>query len=95
MPTVATKTADVVLPTVTAQSTVSMSVQLNVPTPPLTLTHTPSIRERIKAIKDYVVYYGTGRAHDLTRYDLAIVQSDTLNPSEVADLHGDGTLVVA
>jgi uncharacterized protein (TIGR01370 family) len=95
MPTIATKTTPTILPTLTVQPTVSMGVQLDTPTPPFTLTHIPSLRERIKAVKDYVVYYGTGRVHDLARYDLAIVQPDTLTPSEVADLHADGTLVVA
>ncbi len=54
-----------------------------------------SLRERIKSIKDYTVYYGKGRVADLARYNLAILQPDTLSADELAQLKAKGTLVVA
>jgi hypothetical protein len=52
-------------------------------------------RQRIKAVKNYVVYYGKGQASALARYGLAIVQPDTLTPQELAVVHRSATLVVA
>jgi uncharacterized protein (TIGR01370 family) len=52
-------------------------------------------RDRIRAIENYVVYYGQGRVDDLARYDLAIVQPDTLTAEELAALKTQGTLVVS
>ncbi len=52
-------------------------------------------RERMKSIKNYIVYYGSGRADELARYDLAIVQPETLTPSEIKSLKDKGTLVTA
>jgi hypothetical protein len=52
-------------------------------------------RQRIKAIHNYIVYYGAGRAADLARYDLAITQPDTLTAKELTQLKAQGTLVVA
>jgi uncharacterized protein (TIGR01370 family) len=53
----------------------------------------PALRDRIKTIKNYTVYYGKGRVADLARYDLAIVQPDTLSQAELAQLKAKGTLV--
>lgn len=52
-------------------------------------------RQRIRAIKDYVVYYGKGQGGALVHYGLAIVQPDTLTPAELAEVHRSATLVVA
>lgn len=52
-------------------------------------------RERIRSIESYVVYYGLGRLDDLARFDLAIIDRDTLTPGEVHVLQARGTLVVA
>jgi uncharacterized protein (TIGR01370 family) len=52
-------------------------------------------RQQIKSIQSYVVYYSTGRVEDLARYDLAIIQPDTLTAEELVDLRSRGTLVVA
>jgi polysaccharide biosynthesis protein PelA len=52
-------------------------------------------RERIRSIENYVVYYGLGRLDDLARFDLAIIDRDTLTPGEVHVLQSRGTLVVA
>jgi uncharacterized protein (TIGR01370 family) len=52
-------------------------------------------RERIRSIESYVVYYGLGRLDDLARFDLAIIDRDTLTPGEVDVLRSRGTLVVA
>jgi len=52
-------------------------------------------REQIKNIENYVVYYGTGRVDDLARYDLAIIQPDTLSADELTTLKAQGTLVVS
>ncbi len=52
-------------------------------------------RQRIRAVKDYVVYYGKGQGEALSRYGLAIVQPDTLTPEELAAVHRSATLVVA
>jgi uncharacterized protein (TIGR01370 family) len=65
-----------------------------VPAPTQGPTQAPA-RQRIKSIQSYVVYYGSGRVDDLARYDLAIVQPETLTAEELADLHSRGTLVVA
>jgi uncharacterized protein (TIGR01370 family) len=54
-----------------------------------------STRERLKTIENYIVYYGTGRVDDLARYDLSIVQPDTLTSEELARLKAQGKLVVA
>lgn len=54
-----------------------------------------SARELFDTIENYTVYYGTGRVEDLARYDLAIVQPDTLTTEELADLKSRGTLVIA
>jgi len=63
-------------------------------TPKITGTPLPA-RERIRAIHDYVVYYGRGEAEALSRYGLAIVQPDTLTAEELAGVHRSATLVVA
>jgi uncharacterized protein (TIGR01370 family) len=52
-------------------------------------------RERIREIQNYIVYYGEGRAADLARFDLAILQPETLDPAGLKLLHRKGTLVVA
>ena len=52
-------------------------------------------REKIKAISSYIVYYGKGRVDDLAKFDLAIVQPDTLSADEIKQLHEKGTLVVS
>jgi uncharacterized protein (TIGR01370 family) len=52
-------------------------------------------RERMKSIRNYMVYYGSGRVDDLARYDLAIVQPDSLTAEEISALESKGTLVVA
>ena len=52
-------------------------------------------RQRIKGVKDYVVYYGKGQGQALAKYGLAIVQPDTLTAQELAALHKSATLVVA
>lgn len=46
-------------------------------------------------IRNYMIYYGQGRADDLARYNLAIVQPETLTDAELAQLRAHGTLVVA
>lgn len=50
---------------------------------------------RLATIQNYVVYYGTGRLDDLMKYDLAIIQPNTLNPEEIQSLHSQGTAVIA
>jgi endo-alpha-1,4-polygalactosaminidase (GH114 family) len=55
----------------------------------------PSDRERIREIENYIVYYGEGRAEELSRYDLAILQPETLDQAGLKLLHRKGTLVVA
>ncbi len=52
-------------------------------------------RARIKAIKNYIVYYGKGKADVLAAYDLVIVQPDTLTSDELAALKQKGVLTVA
>lgn len=52
-------------------------------------------RECIRLIRNYVIYYGSGRVNDLARFDLAIVQPDTLTESELSSLRTRGTLAVA
>ncbi len=52
-------------------------------------------REKIKGIGSYIVYYGKGRLDDLAKFDLAIVQPDTLSTDELKQLHAKGTLVVS
>ncbi len=52
-------------------------------------------RDRFKTILDYVVYYGEGRVDDLARYDLAIVQPETLTKEEIKELKSKGTLSIA
>ncbi len=52
-------------------------------------------REAIKTISNYIVYYGHGRADELAKFDLAIVQPETLTTDELAELHEQGTLVIA
>lgn len=59
------------------------------------LSNHPTPRERIKTIQNYVVYYSAGRVDDLARYDLAIIQPDTLTAEELAGLKSRGSLVVA
>jgi uncharacterized protein (TIGR01370 family) len=54
-----------------------------------------TIRTCLRQIESYVVYYGEGRAEDLARYDLAIIQPETLTESEITNLHEQGTLLVA
>jgi uncharacterized protein (TIGR01370 family) len=54
-----------------------------------------SPRAKIKTISDYVVYYGKGRLDELARFDLAIIQPDTLTTEELAALKANGTLVVS
>ena len=67
-------------------------------TPSVAVSPTPlsvTARQRIKTISDYIVYYGTGRVDDLARYDLAIIQPETLTAEELTRLKAQGTLVVA
>ena len=52
-------------------------------------------RSHIKTIESYIVYYGTGRADDLSRFDLAIVQPETLTAAELAARNTAGQLTVA
>src|SRR5574338_837176 len=52
-------------------------------------------RDQFDSIESYVVYYGRGRADELARFDLAIVQPDTLTPDEIEALHREGTLVIS
>jgi uncharacterized protein (TIGR01370 family) len=52
-------------------------------------------RDRIRSIESYVVYYGAGKLDELARFDLAIIDRDTLTPGEVVELRSRGTLVVA
>lgn len=66
-----------------------------VPAPTATTPPIPSVRQRIKSIASYIVYYGVGRADDLARYGLAIVQPDTLTSEELKALKASGTLAVA
>jgi len=54
-----------------------------------------NLRERIKSIRNYTIYYGKGRLDDLARFDLAIIQPDTLTPEELKTLKARSTLVVA
>ncbi|MCJ7512121.1 MAG: endo alpha-1,4 polygalactosaminidase [Anaerolineales bacterium] len=54
-----------------------------------------SARSRIKSVDDYIVYYGQGQADALSRFDLAIVQPETLSEAEIRQLRRRGTLVVA
>lgn len=53
------------------------------------------IRSRMGLVQDYMVYYGTGRAAELARYDLIIVQPETLTSAELEQVHAAGTLAVA
>jgi uncharacterized protein (TIGR01370 family) len=53
-----------------------------------------SARDRIRSIQSFVVYYGAGKLDDLARYDLAIIDKNTLTPGEVTELESRGTLVV-
>ena len=53
-----------------------------------------SARDRIRSIQSFVVYYGAGKLDDLANYDLAIIDKNTLAPSEVKELESRGTLVV-
>jgi uncharacterized protein (TIGR01370 family) len=54
-----------------------------------------SPRDCIKAIENYVVYYGEGELEQLALYDFAIIQPETLTEEEIAVLTENGTLVVA
>src|SRR5689334_21539498 len=62
---------------------------------PAALPAGPSARERVKTIKNYTVYYAKGRVDDLARYQLAILQFDTLTADELAQLKAHGTLSIA
>lgn len=53
-----------------------------------------SARERFKAIRDYVIYYGVGRADRMEGFDLAIVQPETLAGRDLPDLKARGVLVI-
>lgn len=53
------------------------------------------VRDQIKTIENYIVYYGRGRADDLATFDLAIIQPDTLSADELQQLRRQGTLVVS
>ncbi len=57
--------------------------------------HNQTAHQRMKDIHNYIVYYGNGRAEELARYDLAIIQPDTLTGDELAQLKAKGTMVVA
>lgn len=57
------------------------------------LPETP--RERLQGITNYIVYYGLGREDDLARYDLAIIQPETLTLDALNSLKAEGTLVIA
>lgn len=70
------------------------TVKIAPPSPATTAAQTP-LRQRIKSISSYMVYYGKGRPDDLARYGLAIIQPDTLTEAELASLKAHGTLVVA
>jgi len=91
----------VVLGSVIICGSVLFSACAPAPAPKLTPTSRQSastplpLRQRIRAIRDYVVYYGKGQAEALTNYGLAIVQPDTLTPEELAIVHKSATLVVA
>ena len=61
----------------------------------IVLSQDETTRERFDDIENYTVYYGAGRVDDLARFDLAIVQPDTLTAEELNDLKTRGTLVVA
>lgn len=55
----------------------------------------PTPRERLHEIEDYVVFYGVGGLDVLLTYDLAIIQTGTLTPDELAILKESGVIVVA
>lgn len=74
---------------------VAPSTDVAAPVVSPTVAPVTSARERIKAIKNYVVFYGQGRVDELARYDLAIIQPNTLTSAELAQLKAQGTLVVA
>ncbi len=64
----------------------------------LAQTETPAavtVRDRLHSIKNYVVYYGAGHADDLAKFDLAIIQPETLTSAELDQLKRNNTLVVA
>ena len=60
----------------------------------LTLTACPSSAPRaLGDIENYAVYYGIGRADALARYDLVVVQPNTLTPEQLKRLKATGTRV--
>jgi hypothetical protein len=64
------------------------------PRPTLPSDNLPA-RQRIKDIRNYMVYYSKGRAAELAHYDLAILQPDTLSRSQLKALRNKGVLTVA
>lgn len=54
-----------------------------------------SRRDRLLAAQNYVLYYGQGRAQELARFDLAIVEPLGQNPQTIQDIRDSGTLVCA
>lgn len=54
-----------------------------------------TVRERFAEADDFVVYYGTGQVGELSQYDVAIIQPDTLVEPDLRLLALSGTLPLA
>jgi len=52
-------------------------------------------RERFRASRSYALYYGSGEAEKLSRYDAAIVEPQGQTPETLAALRAAGTLRIA
>ena len=61
----------------------------------ISYTAAPRVARGLSDIESYAVYYGVGEAAALAEYDLAIIQPNTLNETELNDLQKSGTQVVA
>lgn len=53
----------------------------------------PKPPRALEGIENYAVYYGLGKAEELSQYDLAVVQPNTLSATELAQLKASGTRV--
>lgn len=52
-------------------------------------------RERFQQARSFVIYYGSGHANKLARYDIAVVEPTAFSSDEIEFLKENGTLVLA
>lgn len=54
-----------------------------------------SLPEKFRSIKDYIVYYGSGREAELSKYSMAVVEPLGHNQDEIWKLKKHGTITAA